>query len=600
MSRAHLRDQVSSQLLEAHEMLLRVDQSWTHITMRWGELLNLEETQRERELRAQAALDLRGYITEPPPIKTLFLGGSGVGKSTLLNALAGRDISSTSALIRAHTSSLVIYTHHAWRDAQLTDLAPSWSEELCATSDRVEHSADALRDQWVIDAPDIDSTVLMHRARTLEALVEAEMPLFITSPQKYRDADCVRALRLIDARRPLVFVMTQLDEVWPEQRAELLCDLHQLSVELGLSHVHWVGLDASRDSIHAESEGVSDLLIDPRFEGRLSFGVDSLKSLITERRDEREVARLRSGYLAQRIGDMVASMSTPQRGVAEIHDLLASYHALHGALTPLIYDYLARVSRRQHDKEEAAPGELINQLTSLKQREVPIKVSPYRLWLLLAISAPLAWVWSWMLMSTRERASSRLSESNEQAAAFESVAALMKLQGRPKHDQTSETRETQKRAHEVLRSRGVVEAQPPLSLAQLATLGVQVMLVSIAVTGLVYWLIPLSISATLICWVSCYLIAALRALQQLQIRRGVESSRSPELQRAAQALTQRLIELRLEHHPRWPQLITSSAVTADSGSSYRQLLLDLSAHRHHVERLQERLDTLFTDHNGGH
>lgn len=104
-------------------------------------------------------------------------GGTGSGKSSLLNAIAGREVASTSAL-RPHTDEPL-----AWIPAD--DAAISAMVATLGVDTVVEHDDElALA---VIDLPDLDSVDANHRS-----LVEATLPLvdaviWVFDPVKYHD-----------------------------------------------------------------------------------------------------------------------------------------------------------------------------------------------------------------------------------------------------------------------------------------------------------------------------------------------------------------------------------------------------------------------------
>ena len=91
------------------------------------------------------------------------VGGTGVGKSSLLNALAGATVS-TASVRRPTTSEPVAWVPAADRDG----LAPllAW----LGVDDVREHEADGLRSVAILDLPDMD-LVQTHRER-----VEARAP----------------------------------------------------------------------------------------------------------------------------------------------------------------------------------------------------------------------------------------------------------------------------------------------------------------------------------------------------------------------------------------------------------------------------------------
>ena len=108
-------------------------------------------------------------------------GGTGVGKSSLLNALAGSKVSAAAA--RRPTTSEPI----AWipRSAR-TELAPLL--EWLAVKEIREHGDDRARGDAVLDLPDLDSIAPEHRQRVDELLPRVDAVMWVTDPEKYQDA----------------------------------------------------------------------------------------------------------------------------------------------------------------------------------------------------------------------------------------------------------------------------------------------------------------------------------------------------------------------------------------------------------------------------
>lgn len=109
------------------------------------------------------------------------VGGTGVGKSTLLNALAGTEVSAASVR-RPTTGRPVAWVPEASRDEFGEVLA--WLEV-----DEVRlHREDRLRSVGILDLPDLDSVARAHRERVEALLPKVDAVIWVTDPEKYRDA----------------------------------------------------------------------------------------------------------------------------------------------------------------------------------------------------------------------------------------------------------------------------------------------------------------------------------------------------------------------------------------------------------------------------
>jgi GTP-binding protein EngB required for normal cell division len=109
------------------------------------------------------------------------VGGTGVGKSSLLNALAGGVVSAASAR-RPTTGTPVAWVAESARD----ETAPllKWLD----VREVRDHTSGAFADVAILDLPDVDSTTPEHRARVDELLPHVDAVVWVADPEKYRDA----------------------------------------------------------------------------------------------------------------------------------------------------------------------------------------------------------------------------------------------------------------------------------------------------------------------------------------------------------------------------------------------------------------------------
>jgi 50S ribosome-binding GTPase len=109
------------------------------------------------------------------------VGGTGVGKSSLLNALAGTTVSPASA--RRPTTDKPI----AWiPDGQDEALAPLL--EWLGVDEVREHAAATLGTVAILDLPDMDSVASEHRERVETILPRVDAVAWVTDLEKYGDA----------------------------------------------------------------------------------------------------------------------------------------------------------------------------------------------------------------------------------------------------------------------------------------------------------------------------------------------------------------------------------------------------------------------------
>lgn len=149
-----------------------------------------------------------------------FVGGTGVGKSSLLNALAGETVSPAS--VRRPTTSQPV----AWVPAgERASLAPLL--DWLGVDDVHEHGANDLGPVAILDLPDMDSVASEHRARVEAILPRVDAVAWVTDPEKYHDAalhdDFLRAWLPRLARQ--VVIVNKSDRLGPEDGRRIRRDL---------------------------------------------------------------------------------------------------------------------------------------------------------------------------------------------------------------------------------------------------------------------------------------------------------------------------------------------------------------------------------------
>jgi 50S ribosome-binding GTPase len=180
----------------------------------------------EAELRAlqqverHTPADLFTRAQPARPLVVAFFGGTGVGKSSLLNRLAGQTIARV-GVERPTSHEVTVYVHEAVELATLPAHFPVQQVHIA------RHADAARRDILWIDMPDIDSIEQGNREQVFAWLPHIDLLVYVISPERYRDDIGWRVLRRRGHRHGWMFVMNHWDEGAPEQEADLLTILHE-------------------------------------------------------------------------------------------------------------------------------------------------------------------------------------------------------------------------------------------------------------------------------------------------------------------------------------------------------------------------------------
>jgi len=173
-------------------------------------------------------------------------GGTGVGKSSLLNALAGEPVSTVRA-VRPTTDRPI-----AWLpDAKRAELAALL--EWVGAGEVATHADPSLGRVVILDLPDMDSVRLEHRRAVDELLPRLDAIAWVVDPEKYDDERLHAYLRsLSDHAARLRFVVNKADRLTDGERAELVEDLRRRLSASGLpgARIH-VTSTATGDGIAA-------------------------------------------------------------------------------------------------------------------------------------------------------------------------------------------------------------------------------------------------------------------------------------------------------------------------------------------------------------
>jgi Dynamin family len=198
-----------------------------------------------QERRRRLAWHLDDYLLPrvrdlEAPLVCILLGSTGAGKSSLLNGLAGRQVS-PSGVVRPTTMRPVVLLAPGQADAFMAGKVLA----AMADADRLQLTVDegAFPEIALVDTPDVDSVEAANRRAADELLQAADLCLFITTAQRYADAVPWEFLRRAKARGvPLLVVVNRLPPRETDRQA-ILRDCRRRFEEAGLGRAGPGGRD---------------------------------------------------------------------------------------------------------------------------------------------------------------------------------------------------------------------------------------------------------------------------------------------------------------------------------------------------------------------
>lgn len=241
-----------------------------------------------RQIKArQASLEM--------PLRILLLGGTGVGKSTLFNALGGADLAHA-ASVRPTTRELTAYYHEGNGSGSLGHLE--------AKAKLVSHNRILLRDKIVIDAPDFDSTALENRRLLEEALEVTDLAVCVVTGEKYLSAELFELLSTHREGIEFVFVLNKLDRISDGQ--EIASDLRRELKRHGILRPRILAVSAlavRKAQQEAADEGLPTLHVTlPPESGQWQ----DLRDLLERELDRVRIREIKAAKLADRVRGLLA------------------------------------------------------------------------------------------------------------------------------------------------------------------------------------------------------------------------------------------------------------------------------------------------------
>ncbi len=154
-------------------------------------------------ISSKSPVDL--FSTEERPLVVGLFGGTGVGKSSLLNRLAGAEIART-GVVRPTSMEITAYLH---QDVQLDALPDHFVADRFSDN---RHSNAHLSDVMWVDMPDFDSDETQNKDQVLQWLPHIDLLIYVVTPERYKDAEGWRMMQENGYQHAWLFVINQWDK----------------------------------------------------------------------------------------------------------------------------------------------------------------------------------------------------------------------------------------------------------------------------------------------------------------------------------------------------------------------------------------------------
>lgn len=257
------------------------------------------------------------------PIMLVVIGGTGTGKSTLVNRLLNASDAApltAASFRRTFTAGPIAIAHESspppsrWLGVEHVTLSPS---ELPARGRAdvlsIAHTSnDLLQHVTIVDTPDLDGDQPAHHAQADRAFRWADAVLFVVTPEKYQMTELLPYYRLANRYGvPALFVMNKVEE-----RAVVEDYAKQLSSTLAR--------DATTFAIPRD---------DSSFQPPVESNIDALRSAVSQQHSNDREARERGSAnrvadLLDRLRDQVlAPLRSDRKAITQICESLRAMEA---------------------------------------------------------------------------------------------------------------------------------------------------------------------------------------------------------------------------------------------------------------------------------
>jgi predicted GTPase len=158
-------------------------------------------------------------LSDSRPLIVAFMGGTGVGKSSLLNRLAGKAIAKA-GVVRPTSREVTLFHHNCFTIQHLPNSLPLSATQIC------HHNDDLKKNIVWIDMPDFDSTESSNKKLVEQWLPHIDVLIYVVSPERYKDQKAWQLLLSEGSQHAWLFVFNQWDRAEQEQYNDFNQQLH--------------------------------------------------------------------------------------------------------------------------------------------------------------------------------------------------------------------------------------------------------------------------------------------------------------------------------------------------------------------------------------
>jgi len=219
----------------------------------WAATAQSQGWLRESAVQALDATSIAtpGELFDQPnrPLVVGFFGGTGVGKSTLLNRFAGDEVAHTS-VERPTSREITLYVHESVAVSKLPKEFPMTRMRTQTHRNKVYRSV-----MW-IDMPDFDSVEQSNRELVEHWLPHIDVVIYVVSPERYRDDQGWRLLLQHGQQHAWLFAINHWDKGDQRQKD----DFTNMLKDAGLDNPLIFCTDSSQNAAPDDFDVFSDTI----------------------------------------------------------------------------------------------------------------------------------------------------------------------------------------------------------------------------------------------------------------------------------------------------------------------------------------------------